>query len=317
MLAMPATWLGWSVRITHFRAHLLNKASRSIILFIACIALFIWRTGTTFDESLAPMTPHQVVSPRVVVSFILALGIIYFGLIIATLQRYGDVMDTAWRYRITEWVKIVRQMEVQRAPERSISPMAHRRSPQIVVDFGERYHPMPPRRSPQFVVDVGEQYHPMPRRRSPQFVVDVEEQYHPMPPRSISPRSISPMPRRRSPQIVVDVGEQYHPVPRSISARSISPVPRRRSPQIVVDVGEQYHPMPPRSISPVPRRRSPQIVVDVGEWYHPGRYNVENSSPPSPIPPLPSDTSIANDMGPILDLPPPHEFTTPPGEDVP
>jgi hypothetical protein len=39
---------------------------------------------------------------------------------------------------------------------------------------------------------------------------------------------------------------------------------------------------------------------------------------PSPGPvPWPSGASIANDMGPILDLPPPHELTTSPEEEVP
>ncbi|KAF8964540.1 hypothetical protein BDZ97DRAFT_1591832, partial [Flammula alnicola] len=83
LLAMPATWLAWSM-----------------ILYVVCIMSFVWRTGTTDDANKGPMTPDQALAARIVVTVVLSLGIIYFVLITATLRRYGEMMDRAWHQRI-------------------------------------------------------------------------------------------------------------------------------------------------------------------------------------------------------------------------
>jgi len=84
---MPATWLAWSM-----------------ILYIVCIMSFIWRTGTTADTDRGTMSPSEARIPRIIVSVVLSLGLIYFGLIASTLRRYGDMMDQAWQRRIMGWM---------------------------------------------------------------------------------------------------------------------------------------------------------------------------------------------------------------------
>ncbi|KAF4600472.1 hypothetical protein EYR38_005101 [Pleurotus pulmonarius] len=73
LLAMPAVWLAWS-----------------LISFIVCILSFVWRTGSTLDpHERDPMTPRQILGPRIAITAILVLGLIYFALIINTLKSYG------------------------------------------------------------------------------------------------------------------------------------------------------------------------------------------------------------------------------------
>ncbi|KAF7433643.1 hypothetical protein PC9H_005604 [Pleurotus ostreatus] len=73
LLAMPAVWLAWS-----------------LISFIVCILSFVWRTGSTLDpHERDPMTPRQILGPRIAITAILVLGLIYFVLIINTLKSYG------------------------------------------------------------------------------------------------------------------------------------------------------------------------------------------------------------------------------------
>lgn len=63
---------------------------RSLISFIVCILSFVWRTGSTLDpHERDPMTPRQILGPRIAITAILVLGLIYFVLIINTLKSYG------------------------------------------------------------------------------------------------------------------------------------------------------------------------------------------------------------------------------------
>ncbi|KIM38484.1 hypothetical protein M413DRAFT_242292 [Hebeloma cylindrosporum] len=87
LLAMPATWLAWSM-----------------IMYIVCIMSFVWRTGTTADVDRGPMTPEDALAFRIIVTVVLSLGLIYFVLIASTLRRYGEMMDHAWHRRIVGWV---------------------------------------------------------------------------------------------------------------------------------------------------------------------------------------------------------------------
>ncbi|PPR01619.1 hypothetical protein CVT24_005846 [Panaeolus cyanescens] len=87
MLGMPAIWLGWS-----------------ILSYLVCIMTFVWRTGAATDSDHQPSSDHRILAPRIVVSVILALGIIYLALILKTLRRYGSQMDKVWQIRIRDWV---------------------------------------------------------------------------------------------------------------------------------------------------------------------------------------------------------------------
>ncbi|PPR00865.1 hypothetical protein CVT24_000317 [Panaeolus cyanescens] len=87
MLAMPAAWLAWSM-----------------ISYIVCVMSFVWRTGTMADSEREPLTDKDVLIPRIVVSVVLSLGLIYFMLIALTLRRYGALMDRAWQRRIQDWI---------------------------------------------------------------------------------------------------------------------------------------------------------------------------------------------------------------------
>lgn len=79
--------------------------TRSMILYLACIMSFVWRTGTTEDANIVPLTPSEARIPRALITFFLALGVIYFFLIANTFRRYGDSMDRAWQQRIIGWTQ--------------------------------------------------------------------------------------------------------------------------------------------------------------------------------------------------------------------
>ncbi|KIJ40727.1 hypothetical protein M422DRAFT_173447, partial [Sphaerobolus stellatus SS14] len=72
LLAMPTVWLAWS-----------------LISYILCIMAFVWRTGTSSDSISPHVTFADALVARVIVTSILAIGLLYFGLILITLRRYG------------------------------------------------------------------------------------------------------------------------------------------------------------------------------------------------------------------------------------
>jgi hypothetical protein len=65
---------------------------------------FVWRTGTIEDASQTPITSHDALAPRIIVTLVLSLGLIYLILIRSTFQRYGTAMDRAWRTRVLVWM---------------------------------------------------------------------------------------------------------------------------------------------------------------------------------------------------------------------
>ncbi|KAM6489341.1 hypothetical protein JOM56_015242 [Amanita muscaria] len=72
-LAMPSVWLAWSM-----------------VWFIASILSFVWRTGSVNDPSQPPPLSFTVVLiPRIVISSVFLLGLLYFILIVWTLHRYS------------------------------------------------------------------------------------------------------------------------------------------------------------------------------------------------------------------------------------
>ena len=77
---------------------------RSIILYIACIMSFIWRTGVT-STTPPGLSDTGLLAIRIVMTVVLGIGVLYGILIMTTFQRYGRVMDKAWKQRIDEWIQ--------------------------------------------------------------------------------------------------------------------------------------------------------------------------------------------------------------------
>ncbi|KAF8987066.1 hypothetical protein BDQ17DRAFT_1548268, partial [Cyathus striatus] len=112
MLAMPAIWLSWA-----------------IVLYIVCIMSFVWRTGAGTDDP-TPLTVDQALGPRILISVTLALGIIYFCLIMLTFRRYGDHLDMAWRERVISWsLEKSSVIYEQSAPPSSYKPSLYEYAP--------------------------------------------------------------------------------------------------------------------------------------------------------------------------------------------
>ena len=77
---------------------------RSVVLFIACIMAFVWRVRLAEDSTWTFKT-SQALFPRLTISTVLGLGVIYFALILDTLRRYGHVMDKAWKKLASGWIQ--------------------------------------------------------------------------------------------------------------------------------------------------------------------------------------------------------------------
>ncbi|KAL1756129.1 hypothetical protein FB107DRAFT_290387 [Schizophyllum commune] len=98
MLAMPAVWLLWS-----------------IISFIVSIMAFVWRTGASdhSDPANLPTSPTQLLVSRIIISTSLALGAIYFVLVVRTFARYGDRIDRRWRENVHEQMRHERELKAR------------------------------------------------------------------------------------------------------------------------------------------------------------------------------------------------------------
>ncbi|KAJ6485237.1 hypothetical protein DFH09DRAFT_803884, partial [Mycena vulgaris] len=70
-LAMPATWLAWS-----------------IIMFLTCIMSFIWLSGSDESAINFAVSPRTVLGLRIGLTVVFSLALVYFVLIVRTLYRY-------------------------------------------------------------------------------------------------------------------------------------------------------------------------------------------------------------------------------------
>ena len=84
--------------------HVTILMHRSVVLFIACIMAFVWRIRLPEDSTWTFKT-SQALFPRLTISTVLGLGVIYFALILDTLRRYGHVMDNAWKKLASGWIQ--------------------------------------------------------------------------------------------------------------------------------------------------------------------------------------------------------------------
>lgn len=85
---MPVVWLTWS-----------------ILLFLLCIMLFVWRAGPRAAEPLPVPSDGDLIAARIMLTLLLVLGINYGILVLATFSRYGEAMDKAWKRRIDGWLE--------------------------------------------------------------------------------------------------------------------------------------------------------------------------------------------------------------------
>ncbi|KXN91132.1 hypothetical protein AN958_02816 [Leucoagaricus sp. SymC.cos] len=74
LLAMPAVWLAWSM-----------------VIFIVTILSFVWRTGSEADPSggRPPLSTTAALGPRIAITFLVFIGLVYIVLIVRTLKSYG------------------------------------------------------------------------------------------------------------------------------------------------------------------------------------------------------------------------------------
>ena len=64
---------------------------------------FVWRAGVTSTTPPGSSDTCLLVM-RIVMTVVLGIGVLYGLLIMNTFQRYGKVMDKAWKLRIDEWI---------------------------------------------------------------------------------------------------------------------------------------------------------------------------------------------------------------------
>ncbi|KIJ12907.1 hypothetical protein PAXINDRAFT_170945 [Paxillus involutus ATCC 200175] len=72
LLAMPSVWLAWSM-----------------IFFIIAILSFVWRSGSTADSVPPSLSPSAALGPRIALTAVFLLGLVYFVAIVKTLHTYG------------------------------------------------------------------------------------------------------------------------------------------------------------------------------------------------------------------------------------
>lgn len=59
-------------------------------MFILSILSFVWRTGSVVDPTeRPPLGVHAALGPRIAVTGVFVLGMVYFALIVKALRRYG------------------------------------------------------------------------------------------------------------------------------------------------------------------------------------------------------------------------------------
>jgi hypothetical protein len=79
LLATPAVWIAWSM-----------------ITFIIAILSYVWRSGSTDDPADGAwprLSPTQSLGPRLFITAVVALGLVYFALIVKTFTQYGMGFD--------------------------------------------------------------------------------------------------------------------------------------------------------------------------------------------------------------------------------
>ncbi|KDR70985.1 hypothetical protein GALMADRAFT_254612 [Galerina marginata CBS 339.88] len=121
LLAMPAIWLTWS-----------------LVLYIACIMSFVWRSSPQDNGPPLLMSKGALLTVRIVITTVLGLGIVYAWLILNTFSRYGEAMDKAWKKRIDGWIEEKAQMPPAAYP---YTPYFDPYQPSSYQPYGESQFP--------------------------------------------------------------------------------------------------------------------------------------------------------------------------------
>ncbi|CAA7269657.1 unnamed protein product [Cyclocybe aegerita] len=79
LLATPAVWMAWSM-----------------LLFLSAILSFVWRTGSVLDpEQRPPLSAKVALVPRIIITSVFFLGMVYLCMIVKTLKKYGSHQSSA------------------------------------------------------------------------------------------------------------------------------------------------------------------------------------------------------------------------------
>jgi amino acid transporter len=63
----------------------------SLITYGVCIMSFTWRANTTEDSTWYPLEQHRALIPRIIISILLGIGVIYLFLVVCAFESYGAV----------------------------------------------------------------------------------------------------------------------------------------------------------------------------------------------------------------------------------
>jgi len=91
--------------IKDFQILTLIHSVRSIILYLACIMSFVWRSTVTSTAAPPGISNAGLLVIRIAITVVLVIGLLYGFLIMTTFRRYGVVMDKAWKQRIDRWIE--------------------------------------------------------------------------------------------------------------------------------------------------------------------------------------------------------------------
>ncbi|KIM42677.1 hypothetical protein M413DRAFT_121554 [Hebeloma cylindrosporum] len=98
LLATPAIWMAWFVNMSlpwRFLKPMVFFV-RSMLLFISAILSFVWRTGSVLDPpDRDPLSARTALGPRILITGVFMLGLVYLGMIIRTLRKYGSYQTSS------------------------------------------------------------------------------------------------------------------------------------------------------------------------------------------------------------------------------
>jgi hypothetical protein len=139
-------------------------STRSLILFMTSVMLFVWRVG--LNQGSVPAVTGRIGQVGVTVLFM--VGITYLILVLITLKTYGRKMDAKWQDRVKQWTRKHR--------------MNHMFSP-LPSPGGRASSPSPSNRFRQFsqgstAAPFSPVYLPTPWERDPALSLPIDLQAH-------------------------------------------------------------------------------------------------------------------------------------------
>jgi hypothetical protein len=63
----------------------------------------IWLSGSADDKIGFTASSRDALGPRIGLTVVFSVGLIYFALIVKTFHRYGDPLDREWMRRVKQW----------------------------------------------------------------------------------------------------------------------------------------------------------------------------------------------------------------------